>query len=114
MLNSCLPCCLSKGSALLACFLMDLVELGSSLRALFSGRASGLARDSDSEEEGEGELQKCMLKLDDWISLKAEPEASPACLFVPFCPAPLSHFTNFGFGRSFHVLHTPDASVISI
>ncbi|KAH9370374.1 hypothetical protein HPB48_006708 [Haemaphysalis longicornis] len=38
-------------------------------------RTSGLGEDSDSEEEEESELQKCVLKLDDWISLKAEPEA---------------------------------------
>ncbi|KAH8040331.1 hypothetical protein HPB51_010111 [Rhipicephalus microplus] len=40
-----------------------------------NARTTGLGEDSDSEEEEESELQKCMLKLDDWISLKAEPEA---------------------------------------
>lgn len=43
-------------------------------------RTSGLGEDSDSEEEEESELQKCVLKLDDWISLKAEPEAARMAL----------------------------------
>ncbi|KAL1420950.1 hypothetical protein MTO96_004318 [Rhipicephalus appendiculatus] len=45
-----------------------------------NARTSGLGEDSDSEEEEETELQKCMLKLDDWISLKAEPEGGRLAL----------------------------------
>ncbi|XP_050044993.2 3'-5' RNA helicase YTHDC2-like [Dermacentor andersoni] len=45
-----------------------------------NARTTGLGEDSDSEEEEESELQKCMLKLDDWISLKAEPEGGRLAL----------------------------------
>lgn len=45
-----------------------------------NARTSGVAEDSDSEEEEESELQKCMLKLDDWISLKADPEGGRLAL----------------------------------
>lgn len=44
------------------------------------GRNFGLGEDSDSEEDEECELQKCMLKLDDWVSLKAEPEVGHLAL----------------------------------
>ncbi|XP_077514316.1 3'-5' RNA helicase YTHDC2-like isoform X2 [Amblyomma americanum] len=45
-----------------------------------NARTLGLGENSDSEEEEECELQKCMLKLDDWISLKAEPEGGRLAL----------------------------------
>lgn len=47
-----------------------------------NARTTGLGEDSDSEEEEESELQKCMLKLDDWISLKAEPEGGRLALHL--------------------------------
>ncbi|XP_064474712.1 3'-5' RNA helicase YTHDC2-like isoform X2 [Ornithodoros turicata] len=44
------------------------------------GRLDGLAEESDSEEEEELDIQKSILKLDDWVSFKVEPESGRLAL----------------------------------